>query len=150
MNRLTMIVVCLALSGCGIGYKPLTQEQVRRADLTTLRAAWADYHHQIDLSWASKKDWESWGAYLAAIRYNVAEQLIGATKEERESVRMGAITSGMPSDLVWWSWGPPEDTESSRTPYGQTDTWFYNYGGGYFRTSVTFNNGVVTWWHAEE
>ncbi|MCC6660039.1 MAG: hypothetical protein IT437_04045 [Phycisphaerales bacterium] len=151
MIRVLALCLSLLLTGCGIGYKPLSREQLGRADLTVLRMALEDYHRQYDLSWASKNGWESWSEYRSAIRRSAALQLVPTTPEWREQVSHGEISTGMPQGFVWWSWGPPEDTESTRTPYGQTDTWFYNPGAyGVYKSSVTFQEGLVTWWHVEE
>lgn len=139
------LLLSLALGGCRTAK---TDAQLRASTDAQLRTEWLEVGAYRPPQWFAidKGTWPDVFAYRKAVR---REALSGArepnmTKEFRKLIDAEVPVEGMPTEFIWWMWGPPYQKSKSDSPYGQVERWVWN--GSPTIREVTFRDGKVLWW----
>lgn len=148
MIRATLLsVLCALLSGCTT-LDVMSAEELDRATLPQLKDEWRQVCGIGTSRLTNMKGWSSEPAYKAALVAH-ALSILDLSDAEVQQIHSGEIRQGSTYDVVYWVWGPPQRSYRAHSPYGTSETWYYMPAGGN-DSSVTFHDGVVTWWHVEE
>jgi hypothetical protein len=148
--RLACIITLALLTGCAA--RPMTANEIRAADLETLRA-----HHADPWQFSHKTELTFWhGAVVKKATIHEYATMVRAEAvsrmdwpdEEKERVLDGWVWNGMTHDQLFWSIGHRMEFESQTlSPFGLVQR--YEIPGGLpYRPAfeVTLYNGRVAWW----
>jgi hypothetical protein len=105
--------------------------------------AHAKVHHLADHSFSS------YSKHKDAIRERAIE-LYDWPDDVDELVRNREIRNGMPSQAVYYSWGPPAEMEERKSSYSTSYTWQYGHVDWRFGSDVTWvyfdEEAILTHW----
>lgn len=149
MTRIASIAACVTLlSGCNLRLLP--DRELSEAPLSKLQEEWRTIHHLGVDALTDTSGWPAAWHYKEAIR-GYAIPKLNLSAEEEAAILRGTLQTGDTWQVVYWTIGPPHDTQRSTSPLGARETWYYPptvYG--VYLTHYTFHDGRLAWWHVEE